>query len=822
MRYNLLSPPVSAKLVLPLTLLLLSVLINFKSATAQQTFSPDEQALRKQMELDGASLPVIDRVIQQRRLQKQINILPPSNQHTVLNASCADMGGENGWGDWLGAEGSCATGFNVYPPATNPPLSPFFALTSGLGIDPCSNTPGSPTISYVAPGFGLSSLRLGEPQMPGYGAERATFSFFVNPGDTDFTYMYAIVIEDAGHSPAEQPYVSLCIRDANGASLPCGCFTYTGGPNMPGFTQSPCGINTYYKPWTVVGVDLSPYVGQTLTVEIENVDCKQGGHYAYSYWDFTCGSLLTDAGYFCTGQSSNICVPPDPSNLATYLWHKNGLPYAGLPNATSPCINPVPQVGDTFTVTVHPPSGCDFDLSYVPHPFEVYPNLIDFPHCTNVDFLDMSTTSTSAMPLDQWQWNFPTGTPQTINGQYPGTINFPPGEHTVTLIVASNGCYDTIQHTFTVNDPPVADFIASDVCFGTPVEFTDHSVATPGDSVRRYTWLFPTGNPTMAANHIAHTTFNAAGEQSTTLIIETMNGCIDTIVKPVHVHEFPTAQFDTPQEGCAPFSMTVANTTLAMSDSISSWLWTFPGGSPEYSREKNPPPILYTKPGTYYAFLYAESEYGCSSQLLRDSFVTVHSTPSVDFTTSQNEATLSTPEFTFKHQWSDDVTGWKWNFGDGLEDSLTTDPLHSYTLTTIDNDFYTFDVSLYVVNSFGCSDIQTNKVKVLPETAFFIPNTFTPNSDDMNDLFFGKSYGVKEYEIAIYDRWGVLVWECQQAGSNVPFDKNSNEGMASSCKWDGKIGGMESSQNDTYVYKIHMVDIYDRAKNYIGEVNLIH
>ena len=830
MRYNLLpTTAVSYKLSLIFTTLtIFAFLLSFTFDTfGQQAYTADEIQFRKRMEADGATLPVIDKAVEQRRLQEKIKHLPSNNQvpSSVLRtatASCADMGGETGWGDWTSDIGYNSSGTPYYGAASNPPTSPNFVLTSGIGIDQCGSNAGNPRISYVAPGFGNHSIRLGEPQMAGSVAERASFSFYVNATDTDFTYMYALVIQDAGHLPFEQPFISLCIHDASGASIPCGCFRYTGGPTMPGFFQTTCGLDTYYKPWTVVGVDLSAYVGQILTVEIENADCIYGGHYAYSYWDFTCGSLLNDAGYFCSGQTVDICLPPDASNQYTYLWNKNGLPYTGLPNATAPCIHPVPQVGDTFTVTIHPPTGCNFDLTYIPKAFEIYPTFFDYPRCGNAEFMDYSTTSTPTFPINSWQWSFPTGDPQTANTQYPGTINFAPGDHTITLIVSANNCYDTIQHTFTVNKLPEANFTSTSVCLGAPTMFSDQSFAPTADSIKYWTWEFPNGRPSVSIDQNPSVSFFSAGDQSATLIVQTMVGCIDTIQLNAHVHEIPQVTFDTAQTGCAPFSMNIQNTTAAIPDAINNWLWKFPGGEPSILRDRIPPTIVYKKPGVYSAYLYAQSAFGCSSETLRDSFVIVNSVPTADFATSKTEATGSHSDFEFKHLWSKDVTKWVWDFGDDITEDLIKDPSHNYSVAANENDFYEFVISLYVENLAGCHDTKTAKVRILPETAFFIPNTFTPNSDDANDYFFGKSYGVKKYQIGIYDRWGVLVWQCQEEGANVPYDKNSNEGMASSCKWDGKIDGKECAQNDVYVYKVHLVDVYDKESDYVGVVNLLH
>lgn len=68
---------------------------------------------------------------------------------------------------------------------------------------------------------------------------------------------------------------------------------------------------------------------------------------------------------------------------------------------------------------------------------------------------------------------------------------------------------------------------------------------------------------------------------------------------------------------------------------------------------------------------------------------------------------------------------------------------------------------------------------------FKIPNVFTPNNDGENDLFYITSYGLKDYDLLILNRWGNVVFE-----SSDP--KNG---------WDGTINGKECTEG-VYFYKL--------------------
>src|SRR5690606_4541701 len=73
----------------------------------------------------------------------------------------------------------------------------------------------------------------------------------------------------------------------------------------------------------------------------------------------------------------------------------------------------------------------------------------------------------------------------------------------------------------------------------------------------------------------------------------------------------------------------------------------------------------------------------------------------------------------------------------------------------------------------GCSDTAHLKIYIEPFIVF-IPNSFTPNEDGMNDVFMSESYlEPKEWEFKIYNRWGEKIYET----TDYQF------------KWDGKYKG---------------------------------
>jgi gliding motility-associated-like protein len=88
----------------------------------------------------------------------------------------------------------------------------------------------------------------------------------------------------------------------------------------------------------------------------------------------------------------------------------------------------------------------------------------------------------------------------------------------------------------------------------------------------------------------------------------------------------------------------------------------------------------------------------------------------------------------------------------------------------------------------GC-DAAGSYVLDLPECAtLFIPNIFSPNSDNFNETFHlnfsgdGSTTAVASYSIKIFNRWGTLVFESTDPDNN----------------WNGTINGNEASTGVYY------------------------
>ena len=153
--------------------------------------------------------------------------------------------------------------------------------------------------------------------------------------------------------------------------------------------------------------------------------------------------------------------------------------------------------------------------------------------------------------------------------------------------------------------------------------------------------------------------------------------------------------------------------------------------------------------------------------------------PTAEFLTRSKPEEIIDPYALFDNQ-SSLAVSYEWHFGDGYE-SYEEFPEHEYRDTA-----GTFLVQLIARNdpAYGCADTAWQYVDVAPYFTFYVPNTFTPDGDGMNDEFGpqGNHFDYETYRMTIYDRWGSEVFKTDNPeywwdGSNRRTEKQVKDGV---------------------------------------------
>ena len=133
----------------------------------------------------------------------------------------------------------------------------------------------------------------------------------------------------------------------------------------------------------------------------------------------------------------------------------------------------------------------------------------------------------------------------------------------------------------------------------------------------------------------------------------------------------------------------------------------------------------------------------------------------------------------------------------------------------LDVDFFPIQSDIYrldATNANGCQTSDSLFIEVAILREVFVPNTFSPNGDGMNDFFtvFGRFPLVQQIEkLEIFDRWGTLIYTAGPIDPNIP-----------ELGWDGRVPN-QNPGNQVFVYQVS-VRFFDGAIKVIsGDVLLV-
>ncbi len=574
-------------------------------------------------------------------------------------------------------------------------------MSTASGTDPCGLFP------TVAPG-GNYSVRLGN-SCANYQGEILEQTFTVAPGNTSFTYQYAVVLNDGGHSAGEQPYFKIEMFDQSGNLVPCSQYYVEASGTIPGFL--PCGVGTFYKPWTTVSVDLSSFVTANVTIRFTVAGCIYAGHYGYAYVDASClpyNIALSDS--LCQGSSVTLTAP---AGSQSYNWTNGAPPGPSIGTGQSITVN----AAGNYYVELISVTGC---TTYLNVNVGIYPQPIasfnpQFPPCSpNYTFQNTSTISSGTM-FYEWDFGDPALTNDTSVVTSP-VFNYPTsGTYTVTLIVTSaSGCADTITQTVNPGNGGLALFSAPDVCVGNVTNFTDQST-----NPTAWSWHFgePSSGPNDSSNVVnpSHT-YASPGTYTVTLIAGT-SPCPSTYTTTVVVSPLPTPAFIYNQI-CGGQTVNFTSTSsIAVTDTIATYAWDFgdPASAGNNTSGLQNPSHTFSGVGTYTVTLVVTSTNGCSSTTTQ--VLVVGPSPVAQF--SATTVCTNTPmQFTNSSQNS---INYLWNFGvtTTLADtSNLTNPTYTYTTAG------TYTVTLTAEPASNCFDTAQIVVTVAPgpQVAFVAPS----------------------------------------------------------------------------------------------------
>lgn len=496
---------------------------------------------------------------------------------------------------------------------------------------------------------------------------------------------------------------------------------------------------------------LTPYINFTTTINTTSVSCFGGNN----------GS----ASAVITGSTSPY----------SFTWSPSGVNSSTVNNLTA----------NTYSVIISDVNGCSSSSTVsILQPTALLLSVADATICNGQQATITSSVSGGTAPYTlSWQ---PSGSVNTSISVTPTLTS------SYTLNVVDNNNCNAAPVISTIHVlPPLGVSVNGPftVCANSTVAI--NAIAAGGKG--NYQYLWQPGNLTGSQIH----PIVSSNTQYTVIVTD---GCTiqpAQALTQVNVIISPTVNIQyTSISGCPTLCSTFYDSTLVASGSISTWNWSFSDGQSFTSPSAN---VCFKQSGTYSGTLIVTTNDGCQTTPGVLTNIKVYIVPTSDFTSNTFDGSILDAPFVLNNM-SSNYNTIKW---------ITT--LGNFTTNSISLNYQDegeYPVTLVATNSFGCKDSITKTIKVEPIFTFYAPNTFTPNGDKINEVFFplGVGWNEDKYRLYIFDRWGEMIFTSNDVRKG----------------WDGKAkNGSDFAQQDVYTWKVELDDIFKKHHSYIGHITLL-
>ncbi|MGZ8553650.1 MAG: PKD domain-containing protein, partial [Chitinophagaceae bacterium] len=346
--------------------------------------------------------------------------------------------------------------------------------------------------------------------------------------------------------------------------------------------------------------------------------------------------------------------------------------------------------------------------------------------------------------------------------------------------------YDTISGCeIGINGQPRIEVLGAIPLFGKDKkEFCDQGLVTfrnfttKNEPIISTVWDFG-DNTTSNAEHPTHN-FTQPGTYVVTLNVTTESNCSRSFSDTIRVYRTPAPAIQGRDTICVntaePFEGSVA-----IADTLTNWQWNF--GNGQTSTQQNNTATFATA-GNYAIKLTTTNKIGCSSDTTKNIYVV----PLPTAVPVQDPLTIAVGiGANIVMTYTGDITSYNWIPTTRLSCTNCPAPFANPQKTT--------KYTVQVEDRHGCTNSgDITVIVVCGKDNFFVPNTFSPNGDGRNEVFYPKGTGLFRIKsMRVFNRWGEVVFEKKEFPANDP-----------SAGWNGTYKGKPASP-DAYIYTMEIL-----------------
>jgi gliding motility-associated-like protein len=504
-------------------------------------------------------------------------------------------------------------------------------------------------------------------------------------------------------------------------------------------------------------LQVSPVVTQTYPVSYSIAGCSASASATVTV-KFAPSVILKDTS-ICIGNSAILEAIVD-SLGGGYFWSPGALP-------TTPQITVAPTNTTTYQLVYTVGTCTDTATSLV----TVTPAPSVSVSAPSICSGDIAIITANPMPAGgTFNW---TAAP-SVAGQTTQIVNDSPIANTNYNVTYNlNGCSANGGAILLVKPKPLANITGNrEVCEGETLMLS----GAPNNAT--YSWSGPNTFTAATKNiMINNVTANIAGTYSFTA---TINGCSATKDTLVIVNVLNSDFSANILSGCVPLSVDFTNSTVGSANCG----WDFGDGT--LLTDCGPLTHVFNTAGTFTVSLVTTNTKGCVDQEIKTQYIVVEPIPDARFNLNKTELSDDNPKVLTINK-STGAVDYSWTVN-GTQVSTQDSP----DLTIDFKGELKAIVGLYAYSQSSCVDSVFKVVGLIEDVIFYVPNSFTPDGNSVNNVFLpilSSGIDTETYVLRVYNRWGEVLFE----------SKDVNIG------WDGTYSNNLLTQSGIYTYEVQFL-----------------
>ncbi|MDP1800278.1 MAG: gliding motility-associated C-terminal domain-containing protein [Bacteroidota bacterium] len=386
-----------------------------------------------------------------------------------------------------------------------------------------------------------------------------------------------------------------------------------------------------------------------------------------------------------------------------------------------------------------------------------------------------------------YAWSGPNGFSSNLqNPTIPVVNNLTTGNYNV-IVTGANTCTSSTTANVIANTLPVPTITSTaKACVNNPISLQGSTGFLLNQWTGPNNFLSPNANTSFTTNSTSQSGIYVFS-------VTDANGCTGSTSTLVTVDPLPVGTLVSDgKSSCVPFCANFSVNNSITTSTIVNVSWSI-------NNQTFVSPLLsycFNIGGNYPVKASFTDNNGCANTTTFA--ISAYNAPRADFEFSPLKPVEGIDNVMFTNTSTGTNTAWHWYFTN-LNGYNTSQQNTSYLF----QEPGTYAVAMVVTNKWGCSDTVVKAIDILEDQTLFVPNSFTPNGDGLNEIFQPKGKGFAKFNMQVFNRWGQKIYETNEFTGG----------------WDGTFQGKECQQ-DSYVWKITVTYPQSKVKQYTGHVTL--